>query len=127
MRPPPPSRRTKARRNPTAPAQDGATTEAAEVKPERDERQELDELFARLAQAENYYHVLGVGREAELGEIKRVYHSLARRFHPDKFQQDAALRTRVEDAFARIAKAYETLKDKRSRATYDYKLDDPRR
>ena len=91
---------------------------------EPDEHKELGELFARLSMAANYYQVLGVVNTAEAGEIKRTYHSLAKRFHPDRFRKnaDAALHARVESAFAQIAQAYETLKDKKSRAVYDSKL-----
>jgi hypothetical protein len=96
---------------------------AAEPKTEGDERRELEALFERLKKATDYYQVLGVNRAADGAEIKRVYHSLAKRFHPDRFHQDATVRTRIEDAFAQIAQAYETLKERRSRATYDYKLD----
>jgi DnaJ-domain-containing protein 1 len=90
---------------------------------ESEERRDLEALFERLKEATNYYQVLGVSRAADAAEIKRVYHSLAKRFHPDRFHQDQSVRTRIEDAFAQIAQAYETLKERRSRATYDYKLD----
>jgi hypothetical protein len=99
------------------------TKAAAEPKTEQDERRELEALFARLKDATDYYQVLGVSRASDAAEIKRVYHSLAKRFHPDRFHQDASVRSRIEDAFAQIAQAYETLKERRSRATYDYKLD----
>lgn len=99
------------------------TTTVADAVPEYDERRELDQLFARLDQATDYYQVLDVDSKAELSEIKRAYHSLAKRFHPDRFHQDAGVHARVEDAFAKIAQAYETLKDRRSRSAYDFKLD----
>lgn len=96
----------------------------APVKTEADESVELDALFARLSSAEDYYQVLGVRRTANAGEIKGSYHKLAKRFHPDRFHNDAdpQLHARIEDAFARIAQAYETLKEKQSRAVYDLKL-----
>jgi curved DNA-binding protein CbpA len=74
--------------------------------------------------ATNYYQVLGVVRTADANELKRAYHSLAKRFHPDRFRKnaDAALHPRVEAAFVKIAQAYETLKNKQSRAVYDSKL-----
>jgi hypothetical protein len=99
------------------------TKAVAEPKTEQNERRDLEALFERLKEATNYYQVLGVSRAADAAEIKRVYHSLAKRFHPDRFHQDQSVRTRIEDAFAQIAQAYETLKERRSRATYDYKLD----
>lgn len=85
---------------------------------------EVDVLFARLDDAENYYHVLDLSRDAEASEIKRAYHSLAKRFHPDRFHKDADPKVygRIEDAFTRISQAYETLKDQRMRAAYDRSL-----
>jgi curved DNA-binding protein CbpA len=57
-------------------------------------------------------------------DVKRAYHLLAKRFHPDRFRKsvDDNLHARIEAAFAKIAQAYETLKDKRARAVYDSKL-----
>ncbi len=96
----------------------------APVETEADEAQQLDELFARLAVAGDHYQVLGVRRTAPASEIKSSYHRLAKRFHPDRYHKDAetALHARIEEAFARIAQAYETLKEKQSRALYDLKL-----
>lgn len=95
------------------------------VKPESeiDERRELDELFERVGRAQNLYQVLGISQSADQEALKRTYHRLARRFHPDRFHMDATIHSRVEDAFTKIAQAYETLKDKAARATYDLKLE----
>jgi len=83
---------------------------------------DLEALFARLKTAGNHYEVLDVPRLATIDEIKDAYHALALRFHPDRFHQsDAALRNKVESAFARIAHAYETLSDQTRRADYDAK------
>jgi curved DNA-binding protein CbpA len=100
------------------------TKEAEAPQEERDEEQELGDFFARLSMATNYYQVLGVVRTADAGELKRKYHALAKRFHPDRFRKNAdeALQGRVGAAFAQIAQAYETLKNKQSRAVYDSKL-----
>jgi curved DNA-binding protein CbpA len=87
---------------------------------EIDEVADVEALFARLKIAKSHYDVLDVGRMATGDEIKDAYHTLARRFHPDRFHQSAPqLRSRVESAFARIAQAYETLSDKSLRADYD--------
>jgi len=88
-----------------------------------DETSELNAFFSRVANAEDNYEVLDVGRVADTEEIKRAYRLLARRFHPDRFhQREPELRQRVESAFARIAQAYETLSDESLRADYDGKL-----
>ena len=88
-----------------------------------DEAGELTMFFARVDNAQDHYEVLDVGRFADAEEIKRAYHLLARRFHPDRFhQREAELRQRIESAFASIARAYETLGNGSLRAAYDGKL-----
>jgi curved DNA-binding protein CbpA len=105
------------------PKQKTEKEEAKPVAPEVDERRELEELFERVARATSHYQVLGVSRTIEPDALKQTYHKLARRFHPDRFHQDAEIHRRVEDVFARIAQAYEALRDKSARAAYDLKLD----
>lgn len=102
----------------------GGAAKPAAPPTEEDERRALDEMFARLERATDYYTVLGVSRRATPDEVKHAYHAHARRFHPDHFHSDAnkTLHTRVEATFTRIAQAYETLRNKTTRATYDLKL-----
>jgi molecular chaperone DnaJ len=61
------------------------------------------------------YLVLGLGREATVGDIKRAYKRLARRFHPDINPGDR----RAAVQFRQIAEAYETLSDPDRRRRYD--------
>lgn len=85
-----------------------------------DEKHSLQRLFARLERSTDYYEVLDVAPLATPDDVKNAYHTLARRYHPDRFHQsDADLRGRVDSAFARIARAYEILSDPKSRETYD--------
>jgi curved DNA-binding protein CbpA len=64
--------------------------------------------------AENLYNVLGVAPNASDDEIKKVYRSLAMRYHPDRNTAAGA-----EARFKSITKAYEILGDPAKRAEYD--------
>ena len=63
---------------------------------------------------ENLYAVLGVAPNATDDEIKKVYRSLAMRYHPDRNDAPAA-----EVRFKSVTKAYEILSDSAKRAEYD--------
>src|SRR5688572_8671917 len=57
----------------------------------------LEDFFARAELAASYYDLLGVSQQASADEVKNAYHSLARRYHPDRFHQaDAQLRNQIE-------------------------------
>lgn len=90
----------------------------------RQEESRPEDLFDRLNNAANHYQVLGVVRSASQADIKRAYHGLAKRYHPDRFRREAdeALMSRIESAFAQVAQAYDALKDSSARASYDAKL-----
>jgi molecular chaperone DnaJ len=67
--------------------------------------------------AEDYYRILGVDRDADLGKIKQAYRREAMKSHPDASGgQGSALR------FRDVEEAYETLRDKDRREAYDRKL-----
>jgi curved DNA-binding protein CbpA len=96
--------------------------EGSAEKPEetRDKVVDVESFLARMDSAKDHYEILDVARGASLPQIKAAYHFLARHFHPDRFHQEApALRNRTEDAFARVARAYEILNDPMRRAEYD--------
>ena len=69
----------------------------------------------------DYYSVLGVPREANLKEIRKAYHSLARRYHPDK-NPDKKDTSTWDD----ILKAYETLSDPELKDAYDRNVHQPK-
>lgn len=101
------------------------STPAGDAAPEaeRTPREEMEELFER-ARAATHYAVLGITRNASPAEVKSVYYSLARRFHPDRFRRDSdeRLQQQLDNSFARVTNAYEVLKDASLRAAYDLKL-----
>ena len=63
----------------------------------------------------DYYKILGVDRKASDAEIKKAYHKLAQKYHPDKNKSDAS----AEEKFKNISEAYQVLKDPEKRAKYD--------
>jgi molecular chaperone DnaJ len=63
----------------------------------------------------DYYEVLGVSRDADAEEIKKVYRKLAIKYHPDKNPGDHT----AEERFKELGEAYEALSDPQKRAAYD--------
>ena len=63
----------------------------------------------------DFYLVLGLERVATVGDIKRAYKRLARRYHPDINPGDRMAAAQ----FRQIAEAYETLSDPDRRRRYD--------
>jgi curved DNA-binding protein CbpA len=57
----------------------------------------------------DYRKLLGVTREAELQELKTVYRSLMKTWHPDKFNDSAELKTEAEEKSKTIIEAYHFL------------------
>ena len=49
----------------------------------------------------DYYQILGVGRQADEKEIKRVYRQLALKYHPDRNQGDS----QAEEMFKAVSEA----------------------
>ncbi len=66
---------------------------------------------------QDYYEVLGVGRDADAKQIKAAYRKLARKWHPDLHPPDK--KEEVEEKFKRINEAYEVLRDAKKRERYD--------
>lgn len=86
------------------------------------EIESLEDYLSRIESAANHYESLNISPEADNSEIKRAYFSLAKNFHPDIFHKKAERRQDIQDAFTKIAQAYETLKDEKSKRLYDYKM-----
>ncbi|XP_029018971.1 dnaJ homolog subfamily B member 9 [Betta splendens] len=62
----------------------------------------------------DYYDVLGVRKDATERQIKKAFHKLALKYHPDRNKEPDA-----EAKFREIAEAYETLSDDKRRQEYD--------
>ncbi|XP_061663820.1 dnaJ homolog subfamily B member 9-like [Syngnathoides biaculeatus] len=62
----------------------------------------------------DYYDILGVPRDATERQIKKAFHKLALKYHPDRNKDWDA-----EAKFREVAEAYETLSDDKRRRDYD--------
>ena len=68
-----------------------------------------------MATSNDLYGILGVARNATSAQIRKAYHSKARKCHPDKFPGDETKTAQFQE----LKKAYEELSDKGRREKYD--------
>lgn len=61
------------------------------------------------------YEVLGVARDASDTDIKKAYHKLVMKYHPDRNPDDKT----AEEKFKEVNNAFEILKDPQKRAAFD--------
>lgn len=73
-----------------------------------------ENMCKRILKAKNFYDTLGVSKDADDAAIKKAYKKLALQLHPDKCKAPSA-----EEAFKRIALAFQTLSDTEKRKNYD--------
>ncbi len=62
--------------------------------------------------AKDYYETLGVNKGASKDELKKAFHKLAHKYHPDKNKGD-------DSKFKEVNEAYQVLSDDQKRARYD--------
>ena len=65
-----------------------------------------------MSNKKDYYGVLGVAKSASKEEIKKAFHKLAHKLHPDKATGDV-------EKFKEVSEAYSILSDDKKRAEYD--------
>ncbi|GEM_PF-515163 len=68
-------------------------------------------------EVEDLYSTLGLQLGASEEQIRKAYHALAMKYHPDRSKEEGA-----EERFRQIAKTYLVLKDPDKRARYDAML-----
>jgi tetratricopeptide (TPR) repeat protein len=91
--------------------------EASQRRFERELRQ-LIELTGKAT----YYQLLGVTSDSPTSQLKKSYHALARKFHPDAHMSNQALAAPVRDLMVVITEAYRTLENEEKRVAYDKRL-----
>jgi molecular chaperone DnaJ len=64
--------------------------------------------------AKDYYEILGVSKNAPASEVKKAYHGLAKKLHPD-LSEDPQAATKFQE----VQKAYEVLSNEEKRSLYD--------
>ncbi len=65
-----------------------------------------------MSDKRDYYELLGVQKNSSKEDIKKAFHKLAHKFHPDKKEGDS-------DKFKEASEAYSILSDDKKRAEYD--------
>ena len=86
-------------------------------------RREIVDLSQGL-RTMSHFEILGLSPEATEAQVKEAYFRLAKRFHPDVHHDPALsdVRREVGAVFARLAEAYEVLRNPRIRASYQKEL-----
>lgn len=63
----------------------------------------------------DYYKVLGVSEKATKAEIKKAFHTMAKKYHPDINKGDKS----AEEKFKEVSEAYEVLGNEEKKRNYD--------
>ncbi|XP_065543110.1 dnaJ homolog subfamily B member 8 [Lathamus discolor] len=71
----------------------------------------------------DYYEVLGLNKSASQDDVKKSYHKLALKWHPDKNPNN---KEEAEKKFKAVAEAYEVLSDPQKRSLYDKSVKESR-
>jgi curved DNA-binding protein CbpA len=100
-----------------APAIDAAMQEQIELDEAR--KREILEM-ERALEYQSHFELLGVTADAGTDEIRRAYHELSRKYHPDRFFKKnlGSFRSRVEKIFRKVTEAQSTLSDPQKREAY---------
>jgi len=68
-----------------------------------------------MSSKRDYYHVLGVAKDASAADIKKAYRKVALKYHPDRNPDNKE----AEEKFKEATEAYEVLSDTEKRRNYD--------
>jgi tetratricopeptide (TPR) repeat protein len=101
---------------------DTASTPAASAA--WDKRLFEDELqsLLELARKGTYYQLLGVSTQSSAIEVKKSYHVVARKFHPDHHMDRPEFIPSLKELMGTATDAYKTLTNEEARADYDRRI-----
>lgn len=88
----------------------------AELAPETVSEAPPDKPSSSASEETDYYDVLQVSRTAYIDTIRRIFHVLAQRYHPDNAD------TGNEERFRQVVEAHAVLSDPEKRAAFDVHL-----
>jgi tetratricopeptide (TPR) repeat protein len=94
---------------------------AAESESQKQFEEEIRALL-ELAEKGTYYDLLGVTATTPGDVVKRNFHRLARKFHPDRHMGLSERVGLLQELMGRLTTAYKTLADAEKRASYDRQL-----
>jgi DnaJ-class molecular chaperone len=80
-------------------------------------------IFYVECKTKNFYEILGVKSDATQKEIKKSFHQLSRKYHPD--HAPAGKKEQHHKIMRDITEAYATVSDSEKRKQYDLSLSDP--
>ncbi|KAL7116810.1 hypothetical protein ACP275_03G029000 [Erythranthe tilingii] len=70
---------------------------------------------ARFSLEHDYYEILGVSKDSNRDEIKKAFHGLAKKYHPDANKNNPSAKRKFQE----IRDAYEILQDPEKKKQYD--------
>ncbi len=92
---------------------------------DNDSEKRLEEVLAlrEKLSAMNNEQILGVSPTASQNEIKIAYFQLARKYHPDRFDQGmpSEAKNKIDEVFARITRAYRALSKGEKIVDYEFR------
>ena len=75
----------------------------------------VEGVACKFANADDYYGLLEVPRQASTADIKKAYRKLSKKYHPEKNPGDEE----SADHYKNINRAYEVLADEEKRELFD--------
>lgn len=109
---------TRARKSGATGAAPSRAATGGTAEEERRVRADLASMAERL-RGRSYFEMLGVSEEASDGTIDAAYDELARKAHPDRYNNASeAVRQLADEVFQLLTRAHDTLRDPKRRKEY---------